>query len=101
MNYFLFKLVPPRSTFPADMTPAEAVLMQEHSAYWAEQMHQGRVVAIGPVADPAGTYGIGIIQLEEGGDPAALCANDPVLLAGAGFIAQVHPMPKLMAPGRS
>jgi len=28
MKYLLYKLIPPRPTFPADMTPAEAKLMQ-------------------------------------------------------------------------
>jgi hypothetical protein len=32
--YFFFKLIPPRSTFPADITPAEAQLMERHVAYW-------------------------------------------------------------------
>jgi uncharacterized protein YciI len=98
LHHYLFKLVPPRATFPADITPAEMGLMQEHSAYWTEQMRKGYVVAIGPVADPAGTYGIGIIQMAAEEDPEALCANDPVLLANVGFTAQVHPMPRLMVP---
>lgn len=34
MNYFLCKLIPPRLSFPADMTPAERQLMQEHAVFW-------------------------------------------------------------------
>ena len=66
MTYFLYKLTPPRPTFPGDMTPAEGILMREHVGYWAGLMKQGRVLAFGPVADPKGSYGIGIIQLEDG-----------------------------------
>ena len=43
------------------------------------------VVAFGPVADPKDTYGIGIIQLEDGVHPKSLAANDPVIVAGTGF----------------
>jgi uncharacterized protein len=40
------------------MTPAEAKLMQEHSAYWHDLMKKGLVIVFGPVSDPKGTYGI-------------------------------------------
>lgn len=36
MSYFFYKLIPPRSTFPADMTPKEAELMQRHAASLAD-----------------------------------------------------------------
>ncbi len=98
MNYFLYKLNPPRTTFPADITPAESKLMQEHVVYWSGLMRQGLVVAFGPVADPKGFYGIGIIQLEEGADANILGANDPVIMANAGFQFEVHPMPRLVCP---
>ena len=99
MKYFFYKLIGPRPTFPGDMTPAEAKLMNEHVAYWAGQMKQGRVVALGPVADPKGTFGMGVIRLEDGIDPKTLCAGDPVVAAKAGFTFEVHPMPKVMTPG--
>lgn len=96
MNYFLYKLTPPRPTFPGDMTPAEGNLMREHVAYWAGHMKEGRVMAFGPVADPKGSYGIGIIQLEDGEDAQALAAADPVIAANVGFGFEVHPMPRLV-----
>src|ERR1051325_9339683 len=98
MNYFFYKPNPPRSTFPADMTPAEGELMREHVAYWIHQMNRGFVVALGPVADPKGHYGIGIIRLDEGADPYALGTNDPVICADAGFSFEIHAMPRLMLP---
>lgn len=97
MNYFFYRLNPPRSTFPADITPAERILMQEHVAYWSRLMGQGKVIAFGPVADPKGSYGIGIIQLEEDGDDVnALGENDPVILADIGFAFEAFPMPQLV-----
>jgi len=96
MNYFLYRLNPPRPTFPRDMTPAERDLMREHVAYWTRLMKEGRVIAFGPVADPKGSYGIGIIQLERGEDANALGANDPIILAHVGFGFEIHPMPQLV-----
>jgi uncharacterized protein YciI len=98
LAYFFFKLLPPRSTFPADMTPAEGALMQSHVAYWRGWMEKGHVVAFGPVADPQGTFGIGILRLDEGTDAQSLADNDPVVAAGVGFRCEVHPMPSLVLP---
>ena len=36
MHYFLNKLIPPRPTFPQDMTEVEGKVMQEHVAYWQD-----------------------------------------------------------------
>jgi len=66
MKYFLFKLIPPRSTFAQDMTETEAKLMQEHAVYWKGLMDRGLVIIFGPVADPKGTYGVAIVEVEEG-----------------------------------
>jgi uncharacterized protein len=98
MKHYLFKLIPPRPTFPADMTPTEGKLMQEHVAYWTELMNQGRVIVFGPVADPQGTYGIGVLRLEDDADAQALGANDPTIKADAGFKIEIHPMPRAVVP---
>ena len=98
MTYFFCKLLPPRPTFPADMTPAEAGLMQQHAGYWRNQLETGHVIAVGPVADPKGTFGVVILQLADGMDPRSLTDNDPVVAAGVGFHYEVHPMPSLMLP---
>lgn len=98
MPYFFYKLISPRPTFPADITPAEAELMQRHGAYWRGWMETGRVIALGPVADPKGTFGVGIIRLEEGEDPQSFATNDPVVAAGVGFHCEIHPMPSVMMP---
>jgi uncharacterized protein YciI len=71
--------------------------MQSHSAYWAGQMREGKAVALGPVADPNGTYGVGIIELDDTADPQYLTSQDPALLANAGFRVEIFSMPRLMA----
>ncbi|MBN8715151.1 MAG: hypothetical protein J0H50_14510 [Xanthomonadales bacterium] len=98
MKYFLYRLDTPRPTFPADITPAERGLMQEHATYWRELMKKGLVVAFGPVADPKRPYGIAIIQLGDNADPDILGAKDPAIKANAGFSFEVHPMPSVVLP---
>lgn len=98
MKYFLFKLIPPRPTFPADMTPAEAKLMQEHSAYWRDLMGKGFVIAFGPVSDPKGAYGIAVVQFEEDADANVLGTNDPTIKANFGFKFEVYSMPQVVLP---
>lgn len=96
MNYYFYRLNSPRPTFPADITPAEGALMREHVTYWHALMQQGHVVAFGPVADPRGAYGMGIIRLADGTDPTSLGANDPTIRADVGFTFEVHPMPQVV-----
>lgn len=98
MAYFFYKLIPPRSTFPADMTPEEGGLMQRHAAYWRDWMDRGHVIAFGPVADPRGAFGVVIARLDEGMDPQSLADGDPVVAAGIGFHFEVHPMMSLVVP---
>lgn len=98
MPYFFYKLIAPRPTFPADITPAEAELMQRHVVYWRGWMDAGHVIAFGPVADPKGVFGIAITRLDEGMDPQSLADGDPVVAAGLGFRYEVHPMPSVLLP---
>jgi hypothetical protein len=62
MKYFLYKVLPPRSTFPQDMTEAEGELMQEHINYWKILVDKRIAVIFGPVADLRGIYGLAIIE---------------------------------------
>ena len=82
MKHFLYKLIPPKPTFPADMTSLEAKIMQEHSAYWRNLMKKGFVVVFGPVSDPQGTYDVAVVQLEDDADANALGMNDPTMRMG-------------------
>jgi uncharacterized protein len=60
---FFLKLNPPRSSFTHDMTAQERSIMQQHLAYWDTYVNDGTVIALGPVFDPKGGFGIGIIGL--------------------------------------
>ena len=98
MKYHVIKLIPPRKTFPGDMMPAERVLMEAHAVYWQHLVAQGHVVILGPVLDPAGTYGLCVVRLGDGVDPRTLCAEDPVIQAGIGFTVEAAPMASAMVP---
>lgn len=100
MHYFFCKLHGPRPTFPADITPEEMLLMKAHSDYWRGQMKQERVVVFGPVADPAGVYGILVMQLPDGEAAGQLVNDDPVIKADCGFRFECHPMIQAVVPQR-
>jgi uncharacterized protein YciI len=93
MSHFFYKLIPPRPTFPQNMTEAEGKAMQEHFGYWRQLMAEGRVVAYGPVMDPNGTFGISILEVEEEATARAIAKNDPAVTSQCGFSFEVHPMP--------
>lgn len=96
--HFLFRLLPPRPTFAEDMTPSEAELMQRHVNYWTGQMQTGAVLLFGPVADPQGAWGVGIIRVADFAEAEALRDGDPAMMAGIGFRCELLPMPRVLTP---
>ena len=98
MKYYVCKLTGPRPTFPQDMTPRETAIMQDHVAYCGELLRAGKALVFGPVADPAGVWGLGILQLPDDADPQDIVANDPVTKAEVGFTYQVMPMLRAATP---
>ena len=63
---FLFRLIPPRADFAQTMTAEEQQAMAEHMEYWQQLLHDGRVVVYGPVADPEGVWGMGVLRAATG-----------------------------------
>jgi uncharacterized protein YciI len=76
-NYFFLKLVPCRPTFAFDMTDGEREVMQRHAAYWRRLMGEGRVAVFGPVMDPKGSYGMGVVQATDEEAIREFIAGDP------------------------
>ena len=93
MKTFFCKLIAPRPTFGQDMTQEEAALMQEHAVYWRDWMARGHVVTFGVVADPAGVFGIGVVEVDDDAQVRDLTDSDPTVKSGRGFRFEVHPMP--------
>jgi uncharacterized protein len=81
-SYFVYKLIPPRPTFPVDMSDAEAAIMEQHFAYWSRFEQRGIVVVLGPVLDPSGTWGLGVVAGDDPNDINALGAEDPAVKSG-------------------
>jgi hypothetical protein len=94
---FLLRLIAPRPTFAADMTPEEAALMQEHGAYWRRKLDEGIAVAFGPVLDPAGAWGLGLLRTTDEAAVRAFIAEDPVIRAQRGFRYEILPMLTLVS----
>lgn len=97
--HFLYKLVPPRPTFAADMTDVEAAVMAEHATYWTALVDEGRVVAFGPVLDPAGVWGLAVVDADGEDSVRKMGVEDPAVLSGLASF-EVHPMPGAVVRGR-
>jgi len=70
--------------------------MLEHAGYWSGLAAQGTALAFGPVADPAGGYGIGIIVVEDLQAAEALRDADPAVTSSHGFRSGISPMLRLV-----
>ena len=102
MKSFFCKLIAPRASFVRDMSPDEEQVMREHGTYWREAMAAGKVVAFGLVADPAGAYGIGIVEFEDEAAARTFTDNDPTIRSQRGFRFDLQPMPfGVVWPGRA
>lgn len=95
-THFFCKLVPPRPDFMQTMNEAERDAMREHVAYWTDKVSTGNALLFGPVADPAGGYGIGVMKAENLNAMIALRDADPVMRANAGFRYDIAPMPQIV-----
>lgn len=79
---FLFRLLPPRADFAQTMTPEEQDAMARHAEYWHGLLDAGRVVVYGPVADPEGVWGLGVVRAGGQAEVVELGEADPVVAAG-------------------
>jgi len=81
-QYFFFKLIPPRSTFPHDITEAEKRLMDEHGRYFDEQFRAGRLLLYGPVMATGGAFGLAVLEVDSDEDARRFGEEDPSVKAG-------------------
>src|SRR5690348_2433676 len=77
MQQYFLKLNPPRSTFMMDMSDDEKVIMQAHVVYWTELLNKGNAIVFGPVMDPKGVYGTGVVSVENEDHLKQIIADDP------------------------
>jgi uncharacterized protein YndB with AHSA1/START domain len=95
-KYFFCRLLPPRPTFAMDMNAEERAVMQEHALYWRGMLAAGSALVFGPVGDPKGPWGLGILRAADEAAAHALQAKDPVILSGRGFSYELMPMMQLV-----
>ena len=95
MPHYLCKLKPPRPTFLTDMTSDEALVIRGHREYWMPRIEVGVVIAMGPVADPSGAYGVAIVEAPSLMALEAMQASDPAIMSGRGFAYENFFMPTI------
>jgi len=98
-RYFLCRLLPPRPNFAQDMNADEAEIMKNHAAYWANLLAQDTAIVFGPVADPKGAWGVGIVRAADEAAVNAMRDADPAILSGRGFRYEVLPMLRAVVRG--
>jgi len=82
MTTLVFRLIPPRPTFAVDMTDEEREIMGRHAAYWGPYIESGQMVVFGPVLDDTGSWGLGVIEVEDEDELRAFAAGDPAVTSG-------------------
>jgi hypothetical protein len=90
-QHFFVRLIPPRATFPMDMTAEEKLLMQEHVRYTQEKFAAGKVLLYGPVMAPAGAFGMAVFAVADEAEVREVLENDPTVLGGLNTF-EVYPM---------
>ena len=82
MNHFAYRLLPSRPTFAGDMSGAEAATMGRHGASWQQHLEDGKVLVFGPVADPAGGWGLAVVVADTEADVLEMARADPAIVSG-------------------
>lgn len=82
LQHYFIRLIPPRPTFALDMDDGERAIMGEHVRYWREEMDRGSVVVYGPVMDPAGGFGMGVVRFASEAGLKVFIGGDPTVTAG-------------------
>jgi uncharacterized protein len=80
--HFFFRLIPPRASFPFDITAEEQRLMDEHSRYFDEQFASGKLLLYGPVLATGGAFGLAVLEVESEDEVRQFGENDPSVKGG-------------------
>jgi uncharacterized protein len=81
-QHYFVRLIPPRPTFPFDMTEDEKRLMKEHVAYMQAHFQAGAVVIYGPVLAAEAPFGMGVIQAVDEVAAREILDGDPTVRMG-------------------
>ncbi|WP_433798223.1 YciI family protein [Actinomycetospora sp. CA-084318] len=86
-----YRLIAPRPTFAQDMTAEEVAVMAEHAGYWHGLVERGTAVLFGPVADPAGFWGLAVVETDSAEEAERVRDADPAVVRGV-CRGEMHPM---------
>ena len=86
MPTFVFRLKAPRPSFALDMTAEEQEIMGRHAAHWQPWIDSGQMVVFGPVVDETGSWGLGVVEVQDEGELRAHAQGDPVVTTGTAEI---------------
>ena len=81
-QHFFLRLIPPRATFPGDMTENERALMLQHVSYFQRQFSEGRVLIYGPVLAQTNAFGMGVVEVEDEAELRSMMDADPSVAGG-------------------
>ena len=98
-RYFVCKLVLPRATFMQDTSKREGEAIAAHAGYWSQLTETRQAVLFGPVGDPAGPWGLGILHVADEAEASRIAQEDPAVLAGLGIRQEVYPMLQTVVAG--
>jgi len=90
-EHYFFKLIPPRPTFPHDMTDEERLLMEEHGRYFQEQFAAGTILLFGPVMATGGAFGLAVLEVDNEAEARQFGEGDPSVRAGLNKF-ELYPM---------
>ena len=93
------RLMPPRPTFAADMNAEEREIMQKHAGYWKKLLDEGVAVVFGPVGDPQGAWGLGVVRVPSEEKLGELRDGDPAIQSKRGFRYESLPMLRAVTKG--
>ena len=98
-HHYFFKLIPPRPTFPFDITEDEKRLMEDHARYFDEHFAAGRLLLYGPVMAASGAFGMAVLEVESEDEARRFGEGDPSVKGGLNRF-QISPMRVAAARGK-
>jgi uncharacterized protein YciI len=90
-QHYFFKLIPPRPTFPHDITADEKRLMDEHGRYFQEHFAAGRLLIYGPVMATGGAFGLAVLEVDNEAEAQQFGDGDPSVRGGLNRF-EIYPM---------
>lgn len=92
MEFYYYRLTPPRPTFNSDMNEDEKNLIKTHASFWIKLVTAKTAVIFGPVFASGAVFGVAIFRAESHEAAKALVQKDPALTANLGFSHELHAM---------